>query len=435
MTHILTNISPIDGRYHSQTNELSGIFSEYGLIKYRVFVEIKYFMMLNKLLKFNIHDKLLLNIYNDFDVNEAEKIKSIEQQTNHDVKAVEYYIKNKLGGDYREYVHFGLTSQDVNSVSYILQIKDFIKTIYQPCINILLSNVKSLADRYSNLATLTKTHGQPASPSILGKEFLVFYERLENQYQLNTITYSTKFGGAVGNLNAHYVAYPDVDWVSVMNDFIHGLGLKRNTYTTQIDHYDNYAKIFDMIRRCNVILIDLCQDMWLYISNNYFTLKINKNEIGSSTMPHKVNPINFENAEGNLLLSNSLLNFMSNKLPISRLQRDLTDSTVLRNMGVAFSHTVIGIKSLITGLSKVKANEKVIHDDLERNWAVVSEGIQTILRAEHVENPYELLKDFTRTHGELNKKTFDDFINNLDVSDSIKTRLLNISPFNYTGKW
>jgi len=435
-------ISPIDGRYKNSIKELQDYFSEFALIKYRIFIEIEYFIhlaqSLPELQTLTPQNLLTLqSIYQTFSDKDAKKVKQIEKRTNHDVKSVEYFLRDKfteLGfHNYKEYIHFGLTSQDINSSANMLQIKNCIQHVYLKNLQFLLDALMSLANLW-NIVILGKTHGQPASPTILGKEILVFCERLNKEVNiLNNINYSTKFGGAVGNFNAHIISCPEVDWLTFADKFTSNIGLIRNKYTTQIDHYDNYAQIFDSLRRINTVLIDFDRDMWTYISNNYFNLKIVQNEVGSSAMPHKVNPIQFELSEGNLMLANNLLNFMSNKLPISRMQRDLTDSTVLRNVGTAFGHTLIGIKAILKGLNRVEPNLEVIERDLSHNWMVISEGIQTILRRSGYLDAYEALKQYTRTGEVMNKDRMDYFINNLEIDDILKERLLSITPFNYFG--
>ena len=442
---MLTAISPIDGRYASKTSELSEYFSEYALIKYRVQVEVTYFLRLLDLdlpiLQSFPQEKtrLVENIISDFSVQDAQTIKEIEKETNHDVKAVEYYIRNKFESDglgkYGEMIHFGLTSQDVNNTAVPLSLKEAIQNEYIPAIEDLLKSLSALARDWWDVPMLAHTHGQPASPTLLGKELYVFVDRLNHQLrQLRKSDYYAKFGGAVGNLNAHYVTYPGIDWIGFAEDFVRDLGLKRIKYTTQIDHYDHMASIFDQIKRIQVILIDLCRDIWTYISMNYFGQKVNENEVGSSTMPHKVNPIDFENAEGNLGIANALLEHLSSKLPVSRMQRDLTDSTVLRNIGVPLGHGLIAFKSIIKGLSKLKLNEHCLRTDLENNWAVVAEAYQTILRREGVAKPYELLKAFTRGKGALQKSDLLGFIDGLPVTEDVKKELRLITPSNYTGK-
>lgn len=436
-------VSPIDGRYRKSVKELAEYFSEYALIKYRIYIEIEYFIYLTQHLPElqNIGDTnilLIRDIYNNYELKDAKAVKNIEKKTNHDVKAVEYHLRNKFDdiglGQYKEYIHFGLTSQDINSSANMLQIMLFIMDIYTPNLINLCNLLTELSSAWFNIPMLSRTHGQPATPTLLGKEILVYCERLNNEIELlNKIEYSTKFGGAVGNMNAHYAACPEVDWITFANTFTNSLNLHRNKYTTQIDHYDNYARIFDNIRRINVILIDLSRDIWMYISQNYFSQKIHQNEVGSSAMPHKVNPINFENAEGNLMLANSLFDFMSNKLPISRLQRDLTDSTVLRNVGVAFAHTLISIKSLIKGFNRIDVNIDMIQDDLGNNWMVIAEAIQTILRRSGYVNAYDALKNYTRAESDMTKEKMDYFINNLQIDDNLKIKLLSITPYNYYG--
>ena len=437
-------VTPIDGRYAKQTEVLGHYFSEYALIKYRVKVEIEYFIALCELPLPQLSDfdkskyEPIRKIYNDFSLEDAAKVKSIESITNHDVKAVEYFIKEKFEAleisKWGEFVHFGLTSQDINNTSVPLSIKDAMQESYLPVLNEVLDILKSLVSEWSSIPMLAKTHGQPASPTRVGKEFNVFVARIEEQMrQLSNLTFPAKFGGATGNLNAHKVAYPQVDWLSFSNKFVDSLGLKKSYPTTQIEHYDNLASIFDCIRRINTILIDMSRDIWTYISMEYFRQKVKKNEVGSSAMPHKVNPIDFENAEGNLGMANAVLTFLSMKLPISRLQRDLTDSTVLRNVGQPFAHGLIALNSLKKGLGKLIINEAAIAADLEKNWAVVAEAIQTILRRESYPNPYETLKNLTRTGAGINADTIADFIEGLDVSESVKEELRQISPMSYTG--
>jgi len=439
----LNAISPIDGRYSKQTELLSNYFSEKALIKYRVKVEIEYFINLTEIgiknlnkwdNKFN--DKIR-NIYINFNDDDALDVKEIEKTTNHDVKAVEYFIKRKFDemkiGEFSEFIHFGLTSQDINNTSIPLSIKDFIPNYFEK-INLVLSEIDNKIEEYSDIPMLARTHGQPASPTRLGKEFKVFSVRIKEQLNvLKKIPHSCKFGGATGNFNAHQVAYPDIDWKNFAENFTKKLGLDHSFPTTQIEHYDNLARLFDCLKRINTIILDLNKDVWQYISLDYFSQKINKDEVGSSAMPHKVNPIDFENSEGNLSYANSIFEFLSSKLPISRLQRDLTDSTVLRNIGVPFSHTIIGLNSTLRGLNKLLVNKNKIENDLKDNWIVISEAIQTVLRREGIEKPYELLKDLTRNNEVINKETFTIFINNLKVDQKIKEELLNISPFNYTG--
>ena len=437
------SISPIDGRYNSKTRELSPFFSEFALIKFRVLVEIEYFLALCELQIENLHGvtsndkKTIKSIYSSFSTDDAIQIKKIEKNINHDVKAVEYFIKEKFIenglGDYSEYVHFGLTSQDVNNTAVPLMIKNSISDILLPELDSLLSHMNELADRNS-VPMIARTHGQPASPTTFGKEIRVFSARVQNQIDsLLNIPNNGKFGGASGNLNAHYISHPDINWDEFADNFIQSLGLVRLKPTTQIEHYDNMAAIFHNISRINTILIDFCRDVWHYISINYLTQKVKKNEVGSSAMPHKVNPIDFENAEGNLMFANSQLIFLAEKLPISRLQRDLTDSTVSRNIGVPLAHTKIAIDSLVRGINKIDINKIKIEEDLEKNWAVVAEAIQTILRREKISNPYELLKDLTRGNKEIDKETIIKFISKLPVKEGVRKELLSITPKNYIG--
>jgi len=441
----LSAISPIDGRYRNATSKLADYFSEYALIKYRVFVEIEYFIALcehplPQLRDFdkNVSEKLR-SIYQNFSEKDAESIKEIEKITNHDVKAVEYFIKkefDKLGLErYKEFIHFGLTSQDINNTSIPYTFKLAIEAIYLPAIWELVELLKKYASDWAKLPMLAHTHGQPASPTRLGKEIQVFVERLENQLNLlKQIPYSAKFGGATGNFNAHHIAYPNIDWKKFGNHFVNDiLGLSRSQYTTQIEHYDNFAAHCDGLKRINTILIDLDRDIWTYISMNYFKQKIKAGEIGSSAMPHKVNPIDFENSEGNLGIANALFEHLAAKLPVSRLQRDLTDSTVLRNIGVPVAHSLIAIKSTIRGLNKLLLNEPVIASHLEANWAVVAEAIQTILRREGYPNPYEALKELTRTNAEINAETIAAFVETLAVAEAVKEEIRQVSPSTYTG--
>ena len=442
---MLTAISPVDGRYRDKVAELGNYFSEFALIKYRLFVEIEYFIALTEiplpqLVNFPEQTKTgLRNLHHQFSLEDAGRIKEIEKITNHDVKAVEYFLKEKfdlLGLDpFKEFIHFGLTSQDINNTAVPCSIQDAIEEVYLPAMNGLVAKLVELSDSWSNIPMLAKTHGQPASPTILGKEIKVFIERLEIQLnQLVAIPCYAKFGGATGNFNAHHVAYPSVDWVSFSNRFVtNALKLERSQTTTQIAHYDNYAAIFDCLKRINTILIDLDRDFWSYVSMNYFKQQIKKGEIGSSAMPHKVNPIDFENSEGNLGVANALFEHLSAKLPISRLQRDLTDSTVLRNVGVPFAHTLLSIKSTMKGLGKLLLNEETINRDLEDNWSVVAEAIQTILRREAYPNPYEALKDLTRVNRKIDQSVFSEFIDRLDISDELKEELRRITPQNFTG--
>ena len=441
----LTAVSPVDGRYHDKTAILSGYFSEYALIKYRVYVEIEYFIALCELPlpQLSTVDKNLFpalrNIYLEFSVEDAIRIKTIEKTTNHDVKAVEYFIKeefDKLGlQDYKEFIHFGLTSQDINNTAVPVSIKQFLVEVYYPQLESLVGMLKQYATDWAEIPMLAKTHGQPASPTRLGKEIMVFVYRIEKQLELIRQTpISGKFGGATGNFNAHKIAYPQFDWkafgAKFLNDY---LGIQREEWTTQISNYDNLAAIFDGMRRVNTILLDLDKDFWQYISMEYFKQKIKEGEVGSSAMPHKVNPIDFENSEGNLGIANAILDHLAIKLPVSRLQRDLTDSTVLRNVGVPFGHMLIAFASTEKGLGKLLLNEAAIRADLDHAWAVVAEGIQTILRREGYPKPYEALKALTRTNEGINEKTIAEFIKTLNVSDSVKEELAQITPFNYTG--
>ena len=438
----LTAISPIDGRYRKQLHHLDAYFSEFALIRYRVVVEVEYLLMLaeKKFFKLDIKTKKhLLQIAENFSLEEAERIKKTESITNHDVKAVEYFLKEELekcgAGNIQEWVHFGLTSQDINNTAIPLLWKEAIETEYLPAIINLQHSLFKLAEGWKNIPLLARTHGQPASPTRLGKELMVYVERLENQIQLfSYIPFTCKFGGATGNFNAHHVAYPKYNWQKFANDFCaNRLGLQRQQYTTQIEHYDTLAAHFDAIKRMNNILIDFCRDIWTYISMDYFKQKTKKGEVGSSAMPHKVNPIDYENAEGNLGIANALLEHLSSKLPLSRLQRDLTDSTVLRNIGVPVAHTILSIKSIEKGLEKLVLNEPKITEDLNNNWAVVAEAIQTILRRENYHQPYEALKELTRGKHAIDKKTIHSFITSLKISGTIKKELKAITPFNYTG--
>lgn len=441
----LTAVTPVDGRYYNTTKDLSNFFSEFGLIRYRVLVEVEYFIALAEsgvpqLTHFDgsLNDRLRA-IYRDFSLEDAEWIKETERVTNHDVKAVEYFLKNefeKLGlTDSLEFIHFGLTSQDINNTAIPYSWKEATQQIYRPVINELLAELKHLSETWSDIAMLARTHGQPASPTRLGKEIKVFAERIDVQLEsLLTIPFSAKFGGATGNFNAHHVAYPDIDWVAFGNGFVNNtLGLHRSQTTTQIEHYDNFAASCDAMKRINNILIDLCRDIWSYISMDYFKQKITAGQIGSSAMPHKVNPIDFENAEGNLGVANALFEHLAAKLPISRLQRDLTDSTVLRNIGVPFGHTLIAVRSILRGLKKLILNESVIQKDLENNWAVVAEAIQTILRREGYPKPYEALKDLTRTNQQVTQQTIAVFVDRLNVPEAVKNEIKAIKPSNYTG--
>jgi adenylosuccinate lyase len=444
--HSLTAVSPVDGRYQSKVSDLSKYFSEFALIKYRVLVEIEYFIALCQLplpQLTQVDSKVfetLRDIYRDFSVADASKIKDIEKVTNHDVKAVEYFIKehfDQLGlAEFKEFIHFGLTSQDINNTSIPLSLKEYAEEKLFPQLDSFTAQLEESATKWEGISMLARTHGQPASPTKLGKEIQVFVSRLKTQLDtLKAVPFAAKFGGATGNFNAHVVAYPDRDWHAFGDEFVsQSLGLQRSYPTTQIEHYDQLAAFFDGLKRINTILIDLSRDVWQYISTNYFTQKINKDEVGSSAMPHKVNPIDFENAEGNLGIANAILEHLSIKLPISRLQRDLTDSTVLRNVGVPCAHTSIAIQSLQKGWGKLNVNETAIAAGLEDNWAVVAEAIQTILRRESYPSPYEALKGLTRTNEKITQKVIHEFIDTLEVSDVIKSELKDISPFNYTGK-
>lgn len=441
----LTAISPVDGRYRKVTEELAPYFSEFGLIKYRVHIEMEYFISLSEiglpqlkeLTKEQKHS--LRTAVSEFSISDAKSIKETEKTTNHDVKAVEYFVKEKLKSlgleKQLEFVHFGLTSQDINNTSIPLSLKEATESIVLKYFDSLLIKLRELAKKWENVSMLARTHGQPASPTRMGKELYVFVERLEKQLsQLTTIPFSAKFGGATGNFNAHNVAYPEIDWIKFGNDFVNkNLCLSRSQFTTQIEHYDNLAAYCDASKRINTILIDLCRDIWSYISVDYFKQKLKEGEIGSSAMPHKVNPIDFENAEGNLGIANSIYEHLAAKLPLSRLQRDLTDSTVLRNLGVPVSHTLISLKSILKGLDKLILNEKSFEIDLEANWAVVAEAIQTILRREGYPKPYEALKDLTRTNSIITKNSIHAFIDTLQVDEKIKNELKKITPQNYTG--
>ncbi|MEJ6982327.1 adenylosuccinate lyase [Pedobacter sp. P351] len=438
-------ISPIDGRYRKTTQQLADYFSEAALIEYRVYVEIEYFIALCELplpqLKDFPKEKYvkLREIYKSFKQEDAQRIKEIESITNHDVKAVEYFIKEEFDklslSDHKEFIHFGLTSQDINNTSIPHSFKLAIDKVYLPALEELIANLKNRVEEWKDIPLLAHTHGQPASPTRLGKELMVYVERLEAQLgQFKIIPYSAKFGGATGNFNAHFVAYPEIDWKAFANNFVNNtLRLNRSQYTTQIEHYDNFAAQCDALKRINNIIMDLDRDMWTYISMNYFRQKIKAGEVGSSAMPHKVNPIDFENSEGNLGLANAIFEHLAAKLPVSRLQRDLTDSTVLRNIGVPVAHSLIAIKSTLRGLGKLLLNENVILNDLEANWAVVAEAIQTILRREAYPNPYEALKELTRTNQNVNAATISEFVKTLDVSDVVKEEIKRISPTSYTG--
>lgn len=442
---ILTAISPVDGRYRSKTEAYSAYFSEYALMRYRVLVEVEYFIALCEIplkqleqVPASVYPKLRA-IYTDFSETDALKVKEIESVTNHDVKAIEYFLKEKfdlLGLEaFKEFIHFGLTSQDINNTAMPFSMKDALNDIYFPEMEAVVLVLSHLVDEWRDVSMLAKTHGQPASPTRLGKEIMVFVNRLNQQLAiLKQAPNSAKFGGATGNFNAHAVAYPSIDWKNFGNHFVADkLGLEREQWTTQISNYDNLAAQFDAMKRINTILIDFCRDIWTYVSMEYFKQKIKAGEVGSSAMPHKVNPIDFENAEGNLAIANASFEFLAGKLPISRLQRDLTDSTVLRNVGVPFAHTMIATQSILKGLSKLLLNEKAIYRDLDNTWAVVAEGIQTILRREAYPSPYEALKALTRTNEGINEKSIRDFIETLDVSQSVKEELRRITPRNYTG--
>ena len=439
----LKAISPIDGRYRSKIEELSEFFSEKALIKYRLLVEIEYFISLteiklNNFKKWDIKmNESIRDIYRNFNDNDAKEVKMIEKSINHDVKAVEYFIKNKFKllklEKFSEYIHFGLTSQDINNTAIPMSIKDFMP-FYNSKINELISELEHKVKEYSRISMLARTHGQPASPTRLGKEIDVFKTRIKEQFKvLESIPISCKFGGATGNLNAHKIAFPEINWIKFAENFAKKLNLEISYPTTQIEHYDNLARLFDNLKRINTIILDLNRDLWQYISLDYFQQKIVKDEVGSSAMPHKVNPIDFENSEGNLSYANAIFEFLSAKLPISRLQRDLTDSTVLRNIGVPISHTIIGIKSTLKGISKLLVNEGRIKEDLKNNWIVIAEAIQTILRREGVDKPYELLKDLTRNNTKVDENVFNEFIIKLDISEKVKKELKDITPFNYTG--
>ena len=438
----LSALSPIDGRYRNQLQHLDEYFSEYALIKYRLWVEVEYFLFMaeKKFFKVPSHTKdHLRKLVNDFSLAQAAQIKETESITNHDVKAVEYFLKKELdkygAGNLKEWVHFALTSQDINNTAIPLLWKDSVEMACLPAIINLQQAIGQLAVAWKNIPMLARTHGQPASPTRLGKELMVYVERLENQVQLfSYIPFMAKFGGATGNFNAHHVAFPKYNWIKFANEFIETrLGLQRQQYTTQVEHYDTLAAHFDAIKRINNIFIDLCRDLWTYISMDYFKQKTKKGEVGSSAMPHKVNPIDFENAEGNLGIANALLEHLSGKLPVSRLQRDLTDSTVLRNIGVPIAHTILAIRSIEKGMSKLVLNESKLKEDLENNWAVVAEAIQTILRRENYPKPYEALKELTRGKTTIDKKAIHQFITNLKVSAAIKKELKAITPHNYTG--
>ena len=443
---LLTAISPIDGRYRGKTEALANYYSEFALIRYRVRVEIEYFITLCELPLPQLASfdhalfERLRDIYRNLDENEAQRVKDIEKITNHDVKAVEYFIKeefDKIGGleAYKEFIHFGLTSQDINNTSVPLSVKESLEQVYYPQVEELIAQLQTYADEWKDVPMLAKTHGQPASPTRLGKEIMVYVYRLTEQLNsLKACKITAKFGGATGNYNAHHVAYPEFDWKAFGNKFVsEKLGLEREQYTTQISNYDYLGAIFDAIRRINTIIIDLDRDFWMYISMEYFKQKIKAGEVGSSAMPHKVNPIDFENSEGNLGIANAILQFLAQKLPVSRLQRDLTDSTVLRNIGVPMGHGVIAIQSTLKGLRKLILHEEKLQEDLNNTWAVVAEAIQTILRREAYPHPYEALKALTRTNKHMTEETIHEFIQGLNVSDSVKAELMAITPSNYTG--
>ncbi len=443
---ILNAVSPVDGRYRAKSEPLSPYFSEYALIKYRVKVEIEYFiwlceMPLPQLKDFNSNNfAALRSIYQNFSETDAQSVKEIEKTTNHDVKAVEYFIKGKfdeIGGmeDFKEFIHFGLTSQDINNTSFPMMIGDAIKEVFAPEVQALIDKLNGLAEEWKDIPMLAHTHGQPASPTRLGKEIKVFAYRLERQFeQLNGLKITAKFGGATGNFNAHHVAYPEIDWKAQANKFLaERLGLEREQYTTQISNYDGLAAVLDALKRINTVIMDLDRDFWTYISMNYFKQKIKQGEVGSSAMPHKVNPIDYENSEGNLGVANALYEHLSRKLPLSRLQRDLTDSTVIRNLGVPMAHSIIAIKSTLKGLDKLLLHRESIDADLENNWEVVAEAIQTILRRERFPHPYETLKALTRTNKKINQQDIAEFINGLDIRDEVKAELLKITPQNYVG--
>ena len=440
----LTAVSPIDGRYRRYTDVLSPYFSEFGLIHYRVRVEVAYFIALCELPLPQLKDvdhavfEQLRAVVTHFSPADAQEIKAIERTTNHDVKAVEYFLKERWKqfglSDYLEFIHFGLTSQDINNTAIPMSLRAAVEDTYRSCLEEVLDKLNLQAKRWKDIPMLARTHGQPASPTRVGKEWAVFIDRLQQQIGLlSTLPHTAKFGGATGGFNAHHVAYPDVDWLAFADRFVASLGLQRSHPTTQIEHYDMLAALFDNLKRINVILLDLCRDVWQYISLGYFTQKTVADEVGSSAMPHKVNPIDFENAEGNLGIANALFEHMASKLPVSRLQRDLTDSTVLRNLGVPLSHSLIALQSLLKGLDKIELNEEALHDDLEDNWAVVAEAIQTVLRREGYPKPYEALKALTRGQDRISEGSIKRFIAELDTSDAVKQELEAITPFNYIG--
>jgi adenylosuccinate lyase len=442
---LLTAISPVDGRYRNSVDKLDAYFSEYALIRYRVIIEIEYFIALCELplpqlksVDTSVFDKVRA-IYKEFTIEDAQSIKDIEKRTNHDVKAVEYFLKERFEtlelNQFLEFIHFGLTSQDINNTAFPCMLRDAGHEVYYPLLDELTEKLEQLARLWADIPMLARTHGQPASPTRLGKEISVFVERINKQVNLlRKVPVSAKFGGATGNFNAHHVAYPQIDWVAFANNFVNStLGLDRSQITTQIEHYDNLAATFDNLKRINVILIDLCRDFWTYVSMDYFKQKIKEGEVGSSAMPHKVNPIDFENAEGNLGLANAMFEHLSSKLPVSRLQRDLTDSTVMRSIGVPFAHTVISMKAINRGLDKLVINPNTINNDLEKNWIVISEAIQTILRREGYPNPYEALKDLTRTNKVITRENLHSYIDTLNIADNVKVELKSITPYNYTG--
>ncbi len=438
-------ISPVDGRYASKTKDLVGYFSEYALIKYRVKVEVEYFLRLTELpikaladFPEEVKDQLR-NLYLNFTEADAQKVKEYESQTNHDVKAVEYFIKEEFKAleleKFSEFIHFGLTSQDINNTAVPMSLNECFSEVYLPELEMVRNELAELSQKWKDVPMLARTHGQPASPTRLGKEFLVFVERLEKQIEnLQSVPICGKFGGATGNFNAHYVAFPEIDWISFSNKFLkESLGIERLKTTTQIEHYDQLSARFDGMKRINTILMDMCRDVWQYVAMDYFKQSIKKGEVGSSAMPHKVNPIDFENAEGNLGIANAVLEHLSAKLPISRLQRDLTDSTVLRNIGLPFGYSLIAFKSILRGLRKLMLNESVLERDLENNWSVVAEAIQTVLRREGYEKPYEALRDLTRTNSVINRQSLHEFIDGLKITDEVKKELKQVTPFNYLG--
>ncbi len=441
----LNALSPVDGRYKAKTEILRDYFSEFALIKYRIEVEVEYFIALCEIPLDELKDffrpkfEKLREIYNNFSIEDAQRVKEIEKTTNPDVKAVEYFLKEKFDSlqlnQYKEFIHFGLTSQDINNTAVPLSVKDCMNEVYSPSLLNIIKLLDDLTDEWKDVTILARTHGQPASPTRLGKEIQVFSTRLKEQLtQMEQIPFSSKFGGATGNFNAHLVSYPNIDWNEFGFHFVNNyLGLHRSFPTTQIEHYDNLAALLQCIGRINTILIDFCRDMWTYISMDYFKQKIKAGEVGSSAMPHKVNPIDFENAEGNLGIANAIAHHLAEKLPISRLQRDLTDSTVLRNIGMPFGHTIIAFESIKKGIGKLLLNQEQINKDLENNWIVIAEAIQTVLRKENYPNPYEALKELTRTNTKITQQTFIDFINNLDIKEEIKEQLRKITPYNYTG--